>query len=322
MGPNENWMSDVERQLRLIGDQLTAQSIKTLASEGQLNYPLPSRIQSPDQGSSSDWIWIRLTDKTTIGGQIFYSWREQVKLYTPSGFFWVDSGNGSTFVDYPAAGLNNEDLSVTDGKRYPARWNPDTSQWIFFLKASATPPTPSAPDWVDTLSIQLISLTVSNVTVYTAPLSTVVDVVDDVPFPPGLNLTFDIPSNASQSRLFQPLTLTKNGTGGTVPGYTTTLFSNSVFVDTSKIIGNVQLGYNGFYNSTIFQAEMSLYANITPRIVNNYITGQSMTSVLPIKGTSGNITVTGQSYYGGTPLSGSLTYKQVYGLTSVTKISW
>lgn len=321
MGPNEGWMVNVEGELKRTRDELTAQAINTLAIQGQGNYDLPSRIQPPNQSSTSDWIWIRLTAKTTINGQIFYSWREQVKLFTPAGFLWVDSGNGSTFVDYPAAGLNNEDLSVTDGKRYPARWNPDTSQWIFFLKASATPPTPSAPDWVDALSVQLISLTVSNITVYTSPLSTTVDIVDDVYFPPGLNSFFDIPSNTSQSRLFQPLVLTKNGAGGTIPGYTTTLFSNFVLVDSSKIIGNVQLGYNGFYNSTIFKAEMSLYANITPRIVNNYITGQNMTSILPVKGTSGNITVTGQSYYGGTAASTGL-YKQVYGLTSVTKISW
>ena len=143
MGPNEGWMVNVEGELKRSRDQLTNLAINQLAMEGQGNYDLPSRIQTPDQtASTSDWIWIRLTSKTTINGQIFYSWREQVKLFTPSGFLWVDSGNGSTFVDYPAAGLNNEDLSVSDGKRYPARWNPDTSQWIFFLKASALPPVP------------------------------------------------------------------------------------------------------------------------------------------------------------------------------------
>jgi len=46
--------------------------------------------------------------------------------------------------EFPAIALDNDNLSVTDNKKYPARWNPDTNQWIFFLRSGASNPCPSA----------------------------------------------------------------------------------------------------------------------------------------------------------------------------------
>lgn len=143
MGPNESWMSDVERELKRAQDQLTGLSVNQLALQSQGNYQLPSRIQQPEQVPQQDeLIWIQLTQKVSLFDQNLYSWRRQIKLLGPNGYFWVDTGEGSTIVEYPAVGLNNENLAVNDGKRYPAKWNADTSQWIFFLKAEETPPLP------------------------------------------------------------------------------------------------------------------------------------------------------------------------------------
>lgn len=143
MGPNESWMSDVERELKRAQDQLTGLSINQLALQSQGNYDLPSRIQQPEQvPQQEELIWITLNSKTIVNQQVLYSWRRQIKLFGPQGFVWVDTGEASTFFEYPATGLNNENLDVGDGKRYPAKWNADTGQWIFFLKVQVTPAPP------------------------------------------------------------------------------------------------------------------------------------------------------------------------------------
>lgn len=145
MGPNESWQSEVEQQLRSLKDYSINQSINQLASQGQLNYVLPSRgqemqPQSQDAFSDSELIWIRMTSTLTVNGQIYYAWRRQIKLATAQGFIWVDSGESGSLDYMPATGVNNENVSVTDGKRYPAKWNPGTSQWIFFLRNHVPPP--------------------------------------------------------------------------------------------------------------------------------------------------------------------------------------
>ena len=141
MGPNESWQSDVERELKRINDISINNAINQLALEGQSNYQLPSRIQNTDNFMGmSDLIWIRVTEKVTLDGQYYYSWRRQIKLTTPSGYKWIDVGESGHYSDRPATGVNNENVSVTDGKRYPAKWNPDTSQWIFFLRDYTPPP--------------------------------------------------------------------------------------------------------------------------------------------------------------------------------------
>lgn len=135
MGPYESWQSDVERELKRINDISINNAINQLALEGQSNYQLPSRIQNTDNFMGmSDLIWIRVTEKVTLDGQYYYSWRRQIKLTTPSGYKWIDVGESGHYSDRPATGVNNENVSVTDGKRYPAKWNPDTSQWIFFFE--------------------------------------------------------------------------------------------------------------------------------------------------------------------------------------------
>lgn len=133
MGPNESWMSDVERELKRQQDQLTGLSVNQLALQGQGNYQLPSRIQQPDQNQTDDEIiWIRLTEKISSYGQNLYSWRRQNRTLTPSGYNWSDTGDSSTYAEYPAVGLNNDDVTVGTDKRYPAKWIADTSQWVFF----------------------------------------------------------------------------------------------------------------------------------------------------------------------------------------------
>jgi len=138
MGPNESWMSDVERELKRAQDQLAGLSVNQLALQSQGNYELPSRVQQPEQVPQQDeLIWIKLTDKIAYYGQWLYSWRKQIKTLTPAGYVWSDSGDASTYSEYPAVGLNNDDVAVGTEKRYPAKWNPDTSQWLFFSSQEA-----------------------------------------------------------------------------------------------------------------------------------------------------------------------------------------
>lgn len=137
MGPNESWMSDVERELKRAQDQLTGLSVNQLALQSQGNYELPSRVQPPDAVQQDEIIWIKLTDKIAYYGQWLYSWRKQIKTLTPAGYVWSDSGDASTYAEYPATGLNNDDVPVGTDKRYPAKWNPDTSQWLFFSSQQA-----------------------------------------------------------------------------------------------------------------------------------------------------------------------------------------
>lgn len=132
MGPNENWMSDVERELKRQQDQLTGLSINQLALQSQGNYELPQRTTSSDQ-QSQNTIWIRLTESAIINGRNLYSWREQVAVNGPSGVTWLDNGNSGTYVSEPATGLNNEAVETNTFKRYPAKFNDDTNEWIFFF---------------------------------------------------------------------------------------------------------------------------------------------------------------------------------------------
>lgn len=133
MGPNESWQSEVEQQLRSLKDYSINQSINQLAAQGQSNYELPVRNNpQEDPTTTGETIWIRMTEKGTANGQIFYSWRRQIKVATANGYEWLDNGDSGTLDYYPATGLNNDDVPTTDMKRYPAKWNADTSQWVFF----------------------------------------------------------------------------------------------------------------------------------------------------------------------------------------------
>lgn len=133
MGPNESWQSEVEQQLRSLKDYSINQSINQLAAQGQSNYELPVRNNpQEDPTTTSETIWIRMTEKGTANGQIFYSWRRQIKVATANGYEWLDNGDSGTLDYYPATGLNNDDVPTTDMKRYPAKWNAGTSQWVFF----------------------------------------------------------------------------------------------------------------------------------------------------------------------------------------------
>lgn len=127
---NEMWASEVERRLRLISDRIAGLNQNALRTEGQAGFGFPVQEQAQ---SDEEVYWIRLTGKSVVDGVNLYSWRRQVQAVTAGGLVWMDSGDFGTLAMNPAVGLNNEDRSVVDGKRYPAKYNPDTGQWIFFL---------------------------------------------------------------------------------------------------------------------------------------------------------------------------------------------
>lgn len=145
MGPNESWMSEVEQQLRNMKDFSVNQSITQLAAQGQAGYSLPNRGQTQDDPTvTGELIWIRMTTRGVANGQVFFGWRRQVKLATQQGYVWIDNGDSGTLDYHPATGLNNDDVGI-GATRYPAKWNADTSQWIFFLRGCAIPADPGWP---------------------------------------------------------------------------------------------------------------------------------------------------------------------------------
>ncbi|CAB5237949.1 hypothetical protein UFOVP142_40 [uncultured Caudovirales phage] len=130
----ENWMSEVERQLRDLKDAVDS---TPTTSDAALYTPYQP------QGMFSEWIWIRLTGKATAAnGEKLYSWDQMIHVFDVNTDKWLKGNLSGTYDDVPALGLNNEDLTVNDGVRYPARWNPATGQWIFFLRKRGTQPTP------------------------------------------------------------------------------------------------------------------------------------------------------------------------------------
>ena len=123
----EESFSEIERRLRNL------ESLTTTQDSSQINYGV---ITTPtDWFLEGEWIWIKLTAKQATSGQYFYGWKQMLRLVDPTGgYIWVESGKEGSVNEFPAIALNNDNLSVTDGRRYPARWNPDTYQWIFFLR--------------------------------------------------------------------------------------------------------------------------------------------------------------------------------------------
>lgn len=123
----EESFSEIERRLRNL------ESLTNTQDSSQINYGV---ISTPtDWFLEGEWIWIKLTAKQATSGQYFYGWKQMLRLVDPTGgYIWVESGKEGSVNEFPAIALNNDNVSVTDGKRYPARWNPDTYQWIFFLR--------------------------------------------------------------------------------------------------------------------------------------------------------------------------------------------
>lgn len=124
----EESFSEIERRLRNL------ESLTNTQDSSQINYGV---ISTPtDWFLEGEWIWIKLTAKQATSGQYFYGWKQMLRLVDPTGgYIWVESGKEGSVNEFPAIALNNDNVSVTDGKRYPARWNPDTYQWIFFFEA-------------------------------------------------------------------------------------------------------------------------------------------------------------------------------------------
>jgi hypothetical protein len=123
----ETWMSEVERQLREARDQ------QTLAKANTADIQLYGAF--PPFTVDTEWQWIKLTSRGTANGEFFYAWDQMIREpLTATTYQWKYGGLSGSLDAYPAIELNNSNLPVNDSTRYLARWNPDTSQWIFFLK--------------------------------------------------------------------------------------------------------------------------------------------------------------------------------------------
>lgn len=139
----EEWMAEVERRLREFkGDP------NSLVITGEQNVNLFVPPSNPTEWfGEGEWIWISLNQKQQdqATGEYFYGWQEKIREPNPAGgYYWINGERFGALDWFPAIALNNDDIPIGDGKRYPARWNPDTLQWIFFLRrSSATPPA----DW-------------------------------------------------------------------------------------------------------------------------------------------------------------------------------
>lgn len=122
----ETWMSEVERQLREARDQQTLAKANT--ADIQLYGAFPPF-------TDTEWQWIKLTSRGTANGEFFYAWDQMIREpLAATTYQWKYGGVSGSLDAYPAIELNNSNLPVNDSTRYLARWNPDTSQWIFFLK--------------------------------------------------------------------------------------------------------------------------------------------------------------------------------------------
>jgi hypothetical protein len=123
----EEWMGEVERQLREARDE------QTLAKANTADIQIYSAF--PPFFVDNEWQWIKLTSRGTANGEFFYAWDQMIREpLTATTYQWKYGGISGSLDAYPAIELNNSNLPVNDSTRYLARWNPDTSQWIFFLK--------------------------------------------------------------------------------------------------------------------------------------------------------------------------------------------
>jgi hypothetical protein len=127
----EETFSEIERRLREI------QTNTSYRPSMDVKY---GEIVTPtDWFGEGEWIWIKLNSKATANGEYFYGWQQMLRLVNATGSYtWINGEKFGSVNEFPAIALNNDNLSTTDGRRYPARWNPDTYQWIFFLRDRET----------------------------------------------------------------------------------------------------------------------------------------------------------------------------------------
>jgi hypothetical protein len=131
----EETFSEIERRLREI------QTNTSYRPSMDVKY---GEIVTPtDWFGEGEWIWIKLNSKATANGEYFYGWQQILRIVNATGSYtWINGEKFGSVNEFPAIALNNDNLSTTDGRRYPARWNPDTYQWIFFLRDRTTSPYP------------------------------------------------------------------------------------------------------------------------------------------------------------------------------------
>lgn len=127
----EQWMSEVEHQLRRLKDVSITQSSRQIEAQSRVNMPGFSRSDSKPTSTanqdskpdSDEIIYIRLISYRIINGEVLYSWKRQVKRpvfdYVYDGennnfieFIWVDSGESGNAYDRPAMSLNGNNASI------------------------------------------------------------------------------------------------------------------------------------------------------------------------------------------------------------------
>lgn len=220
------------------GEILTAQKLNeafsgrplAVSGSGRLSRDAKGDVVTIDQPET---IYLRLTGKTGTT-PIKYSWKE---VYRNAAGAWVNTDRtGTTSGDY-AIELNNSDLSTTDNLVYRAERSPESGEWLFFLRRSATTGLPitvmptgqffggncTLPQIVfngltanapDCYRIASVTLRMQNDTGAWSTLKTWTELTD----PTWGNFTFTPPYNPTPSK---PLTLELTGTTacGTLLGF-------------------------------------------------------------------------------------------------------
>ena len=125
------------------GEILTAEKLNdalsgrrlTVAGDAATSYDADGDVVRVDGNSN---IYSRLTSKTGTN-PIKYAWTE---VYRNANGTWSNTtNNGTTTGDY-AIELNNSNLSTSDNYVYRAERSPESGEWLFFLRRSATAITP------------------------------------------------------------------------------------------------------------------------------------------------------------------------------------
>lgn len=129
----EQRLAEIERRLMGLGGAVRENARKADAVSQMMSVASFGMPPSNAGAGESDFIWIKLTSKSVVSGTNVYAWTRQEYAPSGGGAAWVDTDQTGTTGGNPAVGLNNEDRPTGDGKRYPARYDPDTGRWIFFL---------------------------------------------------------------------------------------------------------------------------------------------------------------------------------------------
>lgn len=150
MGATEQWMSEVEHQLRNLNDTITTQSVNRLFVQAQMNLPAPTRATDlPSSPGTQDfepdpseaiYIQILYDYYNDLGTDTMFAWREVSLVKGMYHLEWQETGRSGTIHYRPAREMNDNVILVTDSngddsyaplKVFIARWNPAASAYLF-----------------------------------------------------------------------------------------------------------------------------------------------------------------------------------------------